>query len=346
MNVTTGTSNGQQQITIQGAVDGFFNLIFGPLTTGNLPWNATAQQVEDALESLANVGVGNVVATVNDALNIVVEFIGGLAGQPIDQLGVDITGLIPSGVASVLTEIIDSGGNAIQDFSNALHQIIVSATGGTFTLSHSGGTTPALPFNATVQQIEAALEGLVGAGNVSTTPAPGGGGVVGVVNALIEFVGGLAGQVVDPILTDVSNLLPAGVGNIFMDIIDVGGTLISAVSSAITSGPLRIGAEVLLGDPVSGQQISRGFGSVLGRVVIMPHYSNAHTLAANISPTNRMAMVPANHTGDEGTVYFNLWNDGQLGLYDYQTKNSQAFLLILPLEQGQAIEPFITKAIR
>jgi hypothetical protein len=95
---------------------------------------------------------------------------------------------------------------------------------------------------------------------------------------------------------------------------------------------LMIGVEVLLGDPVKGQQISRGFGNTLGHVHIMSHYSKAKHETDAITPNNRRAKVPANHTNPaQGTVYVNLWNDGALGVYDFDPANAQVFVMVVPL---------------
>lgn len=107
----------------------------------------------------------------------------------------------------------------------------------------------------------------------------------------------------------------------------------------LTANPLMIGAEVLLGDPKNGLLISRGLGNTLGEVNVMPHYSRSdisgHTTDV-ITPTNQRALVPANHTNPaQGTVYINLWNDGALGIYSFQPKNAQLFIMAVPILEAQ-----------
>lgn len=104
-------------------------------------------------------------------------------------------------------------------------------------------------------------------------------------------------------------------------------------SGGVTLTPnLMVGAEVLLGDPVKGIQVSRGFGNTLGEVNIMSHYSKAQHETDAITPSNRRAMVPANHTNPaQGTVYVNLWNDGALGVYDFNPANAQVFVMVVPI---------------
>lgn len=102
----------------------------------------------------------------------------------------------------------------------------------------------------------------------------------------------------------------------------------------LSSNPLMIGCQVLLGDPVSGKQVGRGLGNTLGVVNIMPHYSTAASTNASITPTNGRATVPANHTGNEGNLYINLWNDGANGLYSYDPTDSQLFVMVVPVLSG------------
>lgn len=49
--------------TRSAATAGTFTLTVDGNTTGNIPWNASALQVQSALEALANVGEGNVIVT-------------------------------------------------------------------------------------------------------------------------------------------------------------------------------------------------------------------------------------------------------------------------------------------
>lgn len=99
----------------------------------------------------------------------------------------------------------------------------------------------------------------------------------------------------------------------------------------ISFTPLLVGAEVLLGDPTSGQLISRGFGNSLGYTTFIPHPSNAANTAAAITPTNSLGLVQANHTGNAGTIYVNLVNQGMAGVYDFNRVNSGLFVAAWPV---------------
>jgi hypothetical protein len=107
---------------------------------------------------------------------------------------------------------------------------------------------------------------------------------------------------------------------------------IGAFGLELSVNPLLIGCEVLLGNPTGGTMIARGFGNSLGEVNIMPHYSTPYSPAVALSPNNGLAVVPANNTNPaESTIYVNLYNDGELGLYVYNPTDSQIFIMVMPV---------------
>lgn len=121
---------------------------------------------------------------------------------------------------------------------------------------------------------------------------------------------------------------------------------ILATGITLSPTPLLIDAEVLLGDPTSGQLVAKGFGNALGGVVqILPQTSSASSSNGStntaMTPTNSTAMVPANHTGTQGTLYVNLVNQGYAGVYNFNAQNAQLFVLIVPAQNEAAIGPLI-----
>ena len=118
------------------------------------------------------------------------------------------------------------------------------------------------------------------------------------------------------------------------------------LSGGLSGAPLTIGCQVLLGDPVNGTQVARGLGNPTGVVNIFPHYSTAANTSASITPTNNYAVVPANHTGNEGTVYINLYNDGANDYYNYTGQDSQLFIAVIPITASSASLTSITGASR
>lgn len=107
----------------------------------------------------------------------------------------------------------------------------------------------------------------------------------------------------------------------------IGGTGLS-----LSTNPFRVGCQAVLGHPTVGQQVGRGLGNTMGVVNIMPHYSQPSNSSAAITPKNKMAVVPAYHTGTEGTVYVNLYNDGAEQAFFFSPRNAQLFIMVVPIQ--------------
>ena len=208
--------------------------------------------------------------------------------------------------------------------TNAQHLLDVSALGGTFHLTFDGVSTPAIPYNASPASIQTALEGLstIGVGNVITS-------LQGDMNTLIEYVGTLAAQAVPTLISDATNLIP-NVATAAINVIDSGGNMINQVADMLSGDPLMIGARVLLAD---GTQVARGLGNTMGRVAIMPHYSTGAHKTQAITRTNQYAKIAA---GATATLTTQLWNDGKMGVYNFQPTGAQLFVMCVPLDLGGA----------
>lgn len=96
-------STGQNEIQqiISNGASGDWDLDFDGQTASDIPWNASPAELQVALESLSNVGVGDVHVT-GAAGNWFVEFTGNLAVANVPQIEVDGADLTPSSIA-VLT---------------------------------------------------------------------------------------------------------------------------------------------------------------------------------------------------------------------------------------------------
>lgn len=106
----------------------------------------------------------------------------------------------------------------------------------------------------------------------------------------------------------------------------------------LSTSPLLIGVEVLLGDPNNGTLVARGYGNgFTGVVTIVPQTSSTASANTAMTPTNSTALVPSNHTGNEGTLYVNLVNDGVAAVYDYTAANSQLFVMAVPATTEGAV---------
>jgi hypothetical protein len=98
----------------------------------------------------------------------------------------------------------------------------------------------------------------------------------------------------------------------------------------ISFTPLLVGADVLLGDPQTGQLVAKGQGDSLGSVTIIPQASTNQNASAAMTPTNGVGLVQANHTGNQGTLYVSLESQGMAGVYDYNPAGSQLVVLVIP----------------
>jgi hypothetical protein len=167
-----------QRLVVQPpATGGTFTLTFQGQTTTPLAHNSTAAQVQAALTALSTIGAGNVVVTGN-------------AGGPWD---VRFTGVFAQQDVAAIT----STNNEIQRVG-----FRSPATGGTFTLTFRNQTTAPIPFNATAEQVQDALEALgnIADGDVVVTGPPGGAWQV-------EFRGVYAGQNVSPLVLSTDSLI-------------------------------------------------------------------------------------------------------------------------------------------
>ena len=106
---------------------------------------------------------------------------------------------------------------------------------------------------------------------------------------------------------------------------------IRAVGLELDSDPLIIGCEVRLGHPTTGQLVARGFGNVSGWTILTPHTSTPSDPSAALTPDNDTALDNSHHTGNDGTLYINLYNDGLTGVYIFNKNNAQLFCQVNPV---------------
>ncbi|WNM74115.1 minor tail protein [Mycobacterium Phage Nergal] len=113
-------------------------------------------------------------------------------------------------------------------------------------------------------------------------------------------------------------------------VVILGGHL-RAVGVELDADPLIIGAEVRLGHPDSGQLVGRGWGNISTWTTISSHFSTATAPGDAAAPGNGKGVVPANHSGNEGTLYVRLFNDGLGGAYNFNRKGAQLAIMLLPV---------------
>ena len=170
------------------SLGGTFSLSFGGETTLPLPSNSPASQVESALEDLPGIGEGNVSVSGSPGGPYDVALTGTAALSSAPPISADASGLTGGVELDVVETTAGNGTNEVQRISAPI------ASGGTFRLSFDNGsitrTTGDLPFDATVGEVQSALESLTSIGgpqNVIVSGTNGGPWEV-------EFTGDLAAQ--------------------------------------------------------------------------------------------------------------------------------------------------------
>jgi len=192
--------NEQQIVALPGGVTGgTFTLTHGGPASAPILFNASAADVEAALEDAGTVNLDDVVVTGPDGGPWTVEFQGTDAGTDVAQLTIDTAALNVNAAAVTTTQDGDPGPPAQNE-----QQIVAlpeGVTGGTFTLAHGGPVSAPILFNASNADIEAALEdsATVGLDDVVVAGPIGG-------RWSIEFQGTDAGTDVAPLTIDGSGL--------------------------------------------------------------------------------------------------------------------------------------------
>ena len=176
-----GTSEVQQvHLSATSAVDGTFRLSFRGQSTGALPYDATEERVQLALEALQTVGRVQVARTgpVSNGYMWEVTFLQNTGDLPL--LTVDKSGLVGKKTLAVVTEVVAGTDPGFDQGTVGIHQLPlgyeeVVAPGevqtvsvkakaediyGYYYLEFMGETTEAIRHWATANEFKAALEGL------------------------------------------------------------------------------------------------------------------------------------------------------------------------------------------
>lgn len=175
-----GLSDEVQSFGFNGT-GGTYTLSFGGQTTSALAHDATAATVQAALEALSSIGAGNVLVYGGQQLDqssttsfrFWLRFTGSLGQTNVSLIGIDRSNLAAPNWYGPIVET-DSGGG-LASVSEIQHINLGIPTGGTFTLTLDAKTTAAIAFDATIGDVEAALEALgnVAPGDIDVTGAPG-----------------------------------------------------------------------------------------------------------------------------------------------------------------------------
>ncbi|WP_417396895.1 hypothetical protein [Gimesia chilikensis] len=208
-----------------------FYIKVGDQTTDDLDNGATLAEVTAAVEGLSNVGTGNVTLTqapVTKDFAYLLEFIGDLANQD-TGLTVEI-GSNSDGLNTAYFKVLSgSGGTSeVQTLS-----ISGSPVSGTFALQFNSVDTALLGYDSTAAEIQTALEGVLGVGNVTCS-----GGDLPGSDVLITFAGSKAGiDVADiAVIFGIVTETVTGGGNPYVKI-DTIQTILSVTTLQESEGP-------------------------------------------------------------------------------------------------------------
>lgn len=183
-----GTNEVQRISASPTPISGTFTLTFSGQTTSALNFNATAAEIDTALEALSNIGTGDVTCTGGPITSapVVVTFGGALASTNVAELTASSSLL---GAAPTLSVATSTNGVASV---NEQQQLYASGilTGGTYSLTYSGQTTASLSYLSTAAEVQAALIALSNIGDSDVVCTLG---ALPTDPIVVDFQGTLAG---------------------------------------------------------------------------------------------------------------------------------------------------------
>ncbi len=234
LNYNGAGPNEVQIVTPANATGGTFTLTFDGQTTAAIAYNATAATVAAALKALSNIGDNDILVTGNAGGPWTVTFIGALAETNVAQLTADATST--------------TGVNEVQ-----LVTITGGPTGGTFTLTFNGQTTPAQAYNVSAATLQTALRALtsINGANVTVTGDAGG-------PFTITFIGTLADANQPAITANAASLTGGTTPGVTIDTTTPGADATVTIATQTAGGPLTAAQNVdivitmLLGGATSG----------------------------------------------------------------------------------------------
>jgi flagellar hook-basal body protein len=201
----TGVTDEIQTLNLGGASQGAFVLTFGGVSTPAIPHDADAAAIQAALETIPAL-TGNVTVAGSVGGPFTVTFANSLGDLELLGFNPNFTG----GTAAIVAITEGQEPTAVIPQNEIQTLDLTSSTGGTFALNYGGYTTGPIAYNATLADIQAALDNIPPLkGNVTVTettaPTAGNGGAYS-----IEFNTALAGTDVDQLVITNAGIGAAG----------------------------------------------------------------------------------------------------------------------------------------
>lgn len=238
----SGDTSEVQKIAVD-ATGGTFTISFRGGTTAAIAFNATAAQVQAALELLAEVDHGDIVVTggpgnAGATTPYLFTFGGQYAGTDVAAMTTAAGSLTGGAGTAAVSTVTGGAGGAV----NEVQSLTVDASAGTYKLAFGGYETVGLAFNATAATVQAALIALpsIGAAGVAVTGGVGASG--GGTPYTITFGGNLAGANVALITSDIGSpgldSLTGGAGTAVITQTTQGQTAVATDGTQLAKGIL------------------------------------------------------------------------------------------------------------
>ncbi|WP_396902686.1 hypothetical protein [Mycolicibacterium sp.] len=362
--------NAIQRITITGASGGTFPLTYNGLTTPPISRNATAATVQNALIGLDNIGGDDIAVDGPAGGPWTVEFQGPKSGIPQPAIVTDADNLTPSETAQIHVEELQVGetnlvGSRAYIWMGDHYRVLMMGSEGPV------GPVPRITWGFELLDPDGSEETHVVQTGTAYNPSVlirakvprGPRGYNATLRDATDYDNSKAPETGQVMMWNGQKWAPAWVGAIIPKPFIIPEAAfnnfeglstrapigsfavppldfpwkpfvwgkIRARGLELDSDPLIIGCEVRLGHPTTGQIISRGFGNNSGWTILTPHTSTPSSPQDAMTPDNELGLVPAQHTGNEGTLYINLYNDGLTGVYLFNKTNAQLSLLAVPV---------------
>lgn len=104
-----------QRIELANAIGGTFTISFDGQTTTALDFDAGANEVQNALAALSNIGTGNIQAVLSASFVYTLSFAGDLDHMAQNMFTVDDTSLEGTGIVVTVTQLVAGGVTAFSD---------------------------------------------------------------------------------------------------------------------------------------------------------------------------------------------------------------------------------------
>ena len=106
---------------------------------------------------------------------------------------------------------------------------------------------------------------------------------------------------------------------------------VKATGVELDSDPFVIGSEVRVGHGTTGHLVGRGFGNISSWTTVIPHASTPGSPNTAITPDGSHGVISGYSSGTNSTLYFNLFNDGLAGFYQFNKANAQMSVMCIPV---------------